>query len=92
MILNVMYGASASSSTLCFVDIHLSVKDRQLSLVVKNSVEDSATIQKVPENIGLANLRRQLELQYTEYDLKVEQKDFIFTAILKINLASHVQY
>lgn len=75
-----------------FVDIHLSVSNRQLSFVVKNSVEDPGATQNVRENIGLSNLRRQLELLYTDYDLSLEQKNLIFTAILKINLASNVQY
>jgi len=45
----------------------------------------------VKENIGLSNLRRQLELLYTDYDLSVQQRDSVFTANLKINLASHVE-
>lgn len=72
-----------------FVDIHLSVKNRQLSFFVKNSTEGLQD-EKVKENIGLSNLRRQLELLFTDYDLSVEQKDSLFSAALKINLASHV--
>ncbi len=74
-----------------FVDIHLSLRDRQLSFVVKNSVEELEEA-AVKENIGLSNLRRQLELLYTDYSLDVTQKDRTFTANLKINLASNVQY
>jgi hypothetical protein len=44
----------------------------------------------VKENIGLSNLRRQLELLYTDYNLAVQQGGAEFTAILKINLGSHV--
>jgi two-component system LytT family sensor kinase len=73
-----------------FVDIHLSIKNRQLSFVVKNSTGDPAGDSKPKENIGLSNLRRQLELLYTDYHLEVQQGDYIFTATLKINLASHV--
>ena len=73
-----------------FVDIHLSVKNRQLSFVVKNSVEAFPVEQSVKENIGLSNLRRQLELLFTEFNLSVQQGDSVFTATLKINLASHV--
>lgn len=71
-----------------FVDVHLSVKNRQLIFVVKNSVE--AFTESVKENIGLSNLRRQLELLYTDYKLTVEHQNSIFVATLKINLASHV--
>lgn len=74
---------------LPFVDIHLSIKNRQLLFIVKNSTGDPASDNKVKENIGLSNLRRQLELLYTDYQLDVQQSEYTFTATLKINLASH---
>jgi two-component system LytT family sensor kinase len=73
-----------------FVDIHLSVSKRQLAFLVKNSTDTTAH-GDVKENIGLSNLRRQLELLYTDYDLSVQQQDSVFIANLKINLASHVE-
>lgn len=73
-----------------FVDIHLSIKQRQLQLTVKNSTEKITGEKTVKENIGLANLRRQLELLYTDYSLTVQQGDSVFTSVLNINLASHV--
>ena len=73
-----------------FVDIHLSVKSRQLVFVVKNSVESFSSDERVKENIGLANLRRQLELLYRDYNLSFQHHDTVFTATLKINLGSHV--
>jgi LytS/YehU family sensor histidine kinase len=73
-----------------FVDIHLSVNKRQLAFIVKNSTEAFSGQWNVKENIGLSNLRRQLELLYKDYDLNVQQGSSEFTAILKINLASHV--
>lgn len=73
-----------------FVDIHLSVRQRQLTFSVKNSNEVISEEDKVKENIGLSNLRRQLELLYKEYSLSVQPADGVFTALLKINLASHV--
>lgn len=72
-----------------FVDVLLLVNQRQLSFTVKNSAEGSAE-GNIKENIGLSNLRRQLELLYKDYDLSVQQSDAVFTASLKINLASHV--
>ena len=72
-----------------FVTIHLSVNKRQLLFVVKNS-DEAPGEQKIKENIGLSNLRRQLELLYTDYNLSLQQSSFQFTATLKINLASHV--
>src|SRR5439155_10582333 len=74
-----------------FVDIHLSIRNRQLMFVVKNSTEVTREERMIKENIGLANLRRQLELLYTDYDLSVQHGNSVFTAILKINLASYVE-
>ena len=72
-----------------FVDIHLSVKNRHLVFVVKNSSE-ALPGESVKENIGLSNLRRQLELLYNDFSLSAQQGESVFTASLKINLASHV--
>jgi hypothetical protein len=72
-----------------FVDIHLSVNKRQLTFIVRNSGEASEE-EPPKENIGLSNLRRQLELLYTDHNLSVQQGGSVFTATLKINLASHV--
>jgi len=72
------------------VNIHLSVKNRRLLFVVNNSTESYSGEETVKENIGLSNLRRQLELLYTDYDLSVQQAPSGFTATLIINLGSHV--
>jgi two-component system, LytTR family, sensor kinase len=73
-----------------FVDVHLSVKNRQLVFVVRNSAESFSSDGRVKENIGLANLRRQLELLYADYNLSLQHHETVFTATLKINLGSHV--
>jgi len=72
-----------------FVDIQLYVNQQQLLFIVKNSTEGSDQ-QQVRENIGLTNLRRQLQLLYKDYDLTVNEQHAVFTCTLKINLASHV--
>ena len=73
-----------------FVDIHLSVKNRQLLFMVKNSADSFSPDNQVKENIGLANLRRQLQLLYTDYNLSLKPDNGVFMASLKINLTSHV--
>lgn len=73
-----------------FVDIHLEVKNRQLTFTVKNSVDGLNRENEVKENIGLSNLRRQLELLYSDYNLTTTLEKSFFIALLKINLASHV--
>ncbi|WP_315818514.1 hypothetical protein [Paraflavitalea speifideaquila] len=56
---------------------------------MKNSTDGSPAEPPVKENIGLSNLRRQLELLYKEYDLTAQYQEAVFIATLKINLASH---
>jgi len=73
-----------------FVHIFLAVSHNQLNFIVKNSTENPLEEERVKENIGLSNLRRQLELLYTAYDLSVQQETSEFTASLSINLSSHV--
>jgi two-component system LytT family sensor kinase len=73
-----------------YVDIHLSLNKRQLLFVVKNSTEPVTESRNIKENIGLSNLRRQLELLYKEYNLTTQQGAAEFIASLKINLGSHV--
>ena len=80
----------SETRNLPFIDIHLSVNNRQLEFVVKNSAEATSGELSVKENIGLSNLRRQLELLYTDYNLSVQQGESLFTANLNINLSSHV--
>ena len=50
----------------------------------------TADFQETKDNIGLFNLRRRLNLLYKNFELVTEQKDSIFTAVLQINLSSHV--
>lgn len=73
-----------------FIDIQLSVINDILKFEVKNSTGRSQRERVVKENIGLTNLRRQLELLYQDYNFSVEHQESIFCARLYINLASHV--
>ena len=73
-----------------FVEVHLSVRQRILTFVVRNSAETISEGQRLKESIGLSNLKRQLGLLYTDHNLSLLQDDGVFTATLKINLASHV--
>jgi hypothetical protein len=84
------HGASETRNNP-FVDIHLSIRNRQLTFVVKNSAEENREERVAKENIGLSNLRRQLQLLYTDYNLSVQHVDSVFNAVLKINLGSYVE-
>ncbi|MEP6750763.1 MAG: histidine kinase [Bacteroidota bacterium] len=72
-----------------FVEIHLSIRQRKLSFLVKNSSGAVQPANDLKENIGLSNLRRQLELQFTDFSLDTKQEAGVFIAQLKINLSSH---
>lgn len=80
----------SETRTMPFIDIHLSVKNRQLRMEVKNSTDAPQVEKPIVEKIGLSNLRRQLELLYRDYKLTVTREDGVFRAELRINLASHV--
>jgi LytS/YehU family sensor histidine kinase len=73
-----------------FLDIHLTANQQQLEFVIINSTEKLSGEGIVEENIGLSNLRRQLELLYKDYNLSIQRSESVFSAKLKINLASHV--
>jgi two-component system, LytTR family, sensor kinase len=73
-----------------FVNIQLTIKNRQLVFTVQNSTGELAPGQAIKENIGLSNLRRQLELLYRDFSLYAGLKENVFTADLRINLLSHV--
>jgi two-component system LytT family sensor kinase len=70
-----------------FVDIFLSIKGKRLLFEVRNSSDDSGP---VVEHIGLSNLRRQLQLLYTDYELTPQRDAGSFMVRLTINLSSHV--
>ncbi|MEO6454621.1 MAG: sensor histidine kinase [Ginsengibacter sp.] len=73
-----------------FINIEFVLQKQKLYFAVKNSSDATSNDKKSKENIGLPNLRRRLNLLYKEFDLFTEQKNSIFTAVLKINLSTHV--
>lgn len=73
-----------------YIHIHLIVSGKQLGFTVKNSVEKANAEVPIKENIGLSNLRKQLQLLYSDYNLSVVNKAGEFIAILNINLSSRV--
>ncbi len=74
-----------------FINIFLSADAKTLVFTVKNSMEKSPDTEGgITEGIGLSNLRRQLGLLYTDYELIAQQGVSEFSTQLKINLKSHV--
>jgi two-component system LytT family sensor kinase len=73
-----------------FVHIEMRANKGYLNFSIENTNENGSSA--VPmSNIGLSNVRRQLELTYSEYDLIVENKNNVFGVNLLINLNKHVE-
>lgn len=72
------------------IQISIQLKKQQLHMQVTNTTEQVTEQSGIKERIGLSNLRRQLELLYTDYGLTLQQQSSRFTATLNINLNSHV--
>ena len=73
-----------------FVYIDLRLHDGVLTFVVENSKENGNG-QAITDNIGLSNVRRQLELMYRDYKLDVQDQQQQFKVHLTINLDSHAK-
>ncbi len=84
------HGAS-ESRFLSYIHIELKLHDGFLKFSIINSKESGAS-ECLGANIGLSNVKRQLELLYTEYDMQVMNEDSRFLISLTINLKSHAKY
>lgn len=82
------HGASESHFD-AMIDIQLKLSDGYLKFQVENTKESTA--ENFIENIGLTNVKRQLELMYKEYNLHVQNHPNLFTIILTINLRSYAK-
>ena len=81
------HGASESRFN-SFIKIDIQLSGGKLSFEIENSKENGTT-DKATDNIGLGNLRRQLELIYKEYTLDINNEQNIFRVMLSINLDSY---
>lgn len=70
-----------------FIRIDVRLEKGILHFFIENTKDDTGET-GVTENIGLSNVRRQLELMYNEHTLHVENKKDIFIVHLTVNLLS----
>lgn len=70
-----------------FIHIETKLKKGILDFCIENSKENDSD-KPVTENIGLSNVRRQLELMYKEHKLEVENQKDRFAVHLTVNLNS----
>ncbi len=84
------HGAS-EALTHSFISIDLTVQKEKLRFSIRNSVVQNDSPNTIKENIGLTNLRRQLSLLFTDYQLDLQRTADSFTANLTINLTSYAK-
>ena len=72
-----------------FIHIGVKLHKGQLNFTIENTKENST--EEIRDNIGLRNVRRQLELMYKDYDLQLQNKPHIFSVQLSINLNSYAK-
>jgi LytS/YehU family sensor histidine kinase len=68
-----------------FIHIGITLKKGTLSFMVENSKEEGNN-EHITENIGLSNVRRQLQLMYPAHRLEMQVNKETFKVDLKINL------
>jgi sensor histidine kinase YesM len=83
------HGASESRFD-SFIHIQVQLQQGRLTFNIENTKENH-TAEEIRDNIGLRNVRRQLELMYREYDLQLQNEPHIFSVRLYINLTSYAQ-
>ncbi|MEP7377475.1 MAG: histidine kinase [Chitinophagaceae bacterium] len=71
-----------------FIHIHAQLQKGRLIFTIENSREEEGE-ETIVENIGLSNVRRQLELMYPEHSLNMEPGKKTFKVTLAINLSKH---
>lgn len=81
------HGASESRFE-SFIHMELKLQDKVLTFIIENNKEASPR-NRLSENIGLSNVRRQLELLYADHSVVVENEALNFKVNLTINLNSY---
>lgn len=74
-----------------FIHIDLAIGKNTLRFDVTNSINETDSDAPVKESIGISNLRRQLELLFTGYQLTIENRGNHFFAGIFINLDSYAK-
>jgi two-component system, LytTR family, sensor kinase len=78
------HGASESRFE-SFINLEMNLQDGILQFNIENTKEQNGK-KTNDENIGLTNVRRQLELLYKEHEVFIKCEDAVFKVFLKINL------
>ncbi|ULQ55903.1 histidine kinase [Flavihumibacter rivuli] len=88
---NAFKHGAAETVDSAFVDIKLRVHNDLLQLTVVNSMGKEKGSLSTGEGIGLANLRRQLELLFGEYTLQCQPEGDQYRAYMELNLLTYAK-
>lgn len=83
------HGASESRFA-SYIHVDMKLRDGILKFNVRNTKENNSQ-ECAGTSIGLNNVKRQLELLYTEYDMQVVSETSVFIVLLTINLKSYAK-
>lgn len=75
-----------------FIKIRLKLNSNRLLFEVYNSMRAGQAKEITKENIGLTNLRRQLNLLFTDYQLNIDRNNGAFVVTMTINLDSYAKH
>lgn len=81
------HGASESRFQ-SFIHLRITLQNGVLTFIISNSMAE-ADDQPIQENIGLSNVRRQLQLMYPDHQLRLESLKDRFSVCLILNLQSY---
>jgi hypothetical protein len=81
------HGASESRFE-SFINLEMNLQDGILDFNIENTKEQNGK-KSNDENIGLTNVRRQLELLYDEHEVSILCEDAVFKVSLKVNLRKY---
>ena len=73
-----------------FINIYIKIKNNWLNFEIENT-KDNGDEEKQCSNIGLVNVKRRLELTYSDYSLDVQNNSETFKVNLSVNLDSYVE-
>lgn len=82
------HGASESRFDT-YILINLELNNHKIKFEVENSKEEMSHNNKTEKNIGLKNIKRQLELTYPSHELYISNQINHYKIILKINLKTN---